>query len=269
MRMSMKSRNELTLQLCRRYRVATKEEKSKILDEFTASSGYNRSYAAMKLRNYGIVKTIDQRKFVTTKKPRNRGGRPTEYPQAVKKAVVTHQELFNYPCSKRLVPLIRSIINEIETIDEKAKQLLMRISPSTIDRMLKSLRQQMSIKRGHSYTRGSMSLQDEIPIRTFGEWKGIPPGSFQFDCVGHDGGIVSGQCCFTLTMTVVNSGWTERYAMLNRAAKCVIEGLDVTRERIPFPIRELHPDNGSEFINKHLFKYSKGKFNLKSQWQKE
>ena len=61
MRMSMKSINELKMQLCRRYQGATKEEKSKMIDEFTASSGYNRSYAydeVKKLRDSQVHRPV-------------------------------------------------------------------------------------------------------------------------------------------------------------------------------------------------------------------
>lgn len=77
------------------------------------------------------------------------------------------------------------------------------------------------------------------------------------DCVGHDGGIVSEQCCFTLSVTDVYSGWIERKAMLNRASKWVIEAMTQIRQECPVPIVEIHPDNGSEFINHQMVNYCK------------
>ena len=52
-RLSMKSRKELTREVSARYRKAVKKNKSRILSEFVESTGYNRSYAALLLRNYG------------------------------------------------------------------------------------------------------------------------------------------------------------------------------------------------------------------------
>jgi hypothetical protein len=92
-------------------------------------------------------------------------------------------------------------------------------------------------------------LKESIPVRTFGDWQDVPPGHCQIDTVGHDGGLLAADCAFSLCLTDICLGWTERYAMQNRAFKWVRQGLDVIQASMPFPIAELHPDNGSEFIN--------------------
>jgi len=69
---------------------------------------------------------------------------------------------------------------------------------------------------------------------------------------------MSTDCSFTLCLTDIYSGWTERYAMQNRAFKWVHMGLEIMRASIPFLLRHLHPDNGSEFINYGLVSYCKG-----------
>jgi hypothetical protein len=66
---------------------------------------------------------------------------------------------------------------------------------------------------------------------------------------------MSGDCSFTLCLTDVCTGWTERYAMQNRAFKWVHMGLDAFRSVIPFPGLHLHPDGGSEFINHGLIDF--------------
>ena len=110
---------------------------------------------------------------------------------------------------------------------------------------------------GHELDRASCYLRIGALLQTFGEWQDVPPGHFQMDLVGHDGGITTGQCCFTLTMTDVCLGWTERRAVLNRAARWVLLALQDMQEDVPFEIEELHPDNGSEFINQTLVRYCK------------
>ena len=83
----------------------------------------------------------------------------------------------------------------------------------------------------------------------------MAPGHAQLDTVGHDGGYGSSDCAFTLCLTEICLGWTERRALPNRAARWVILGLSDIRESIPVEIIHLHPDNGSEFINRNLKAY--------------
>lgn len=128
---------------------------------------------------------------MTTKKHRKAGGRPSVYTKPVKNAIICLWEFFNFRCGKRLVLIIRININafrdstEFSTAPEEVLHALERISPATVDRLLVKERKKLSIK-DHGYTRGTVDLKDQIPIRTFGDWKDIGVGHFQIDCVGHD-----------------------------------------------------------------------------------
>ena len=42
---------------------------------------------------------------------------------------------------------------------------------------------------------------------------------------------------------------------LGRASKWVIEAMTQIRQECPVPIVEIHPDNGSEFINHQMINY--------------
>ena len=141
------------------------------------------------------------------------------------------------------------------------RYILCQLERSGYPPFLKKPRDKLNIK-GTGYTHPNKALLSQIPIRTFGDWKNIPPGHFQLDCVGHDGGIPSGQCCFTLTAVDVYSGWCERRGLLNRAHKWVIEALDLMRADCPLRFVEIHPDNGSEFINHAMVKYCENNLNI-------
>lgn len=265
MGLPMKTRQQLAMEVAKRYRGANRREKGKILDDFVTDTGYTRAYAGIVLRKcglkllYALDETVVEAEARVTK--RHGGGRPRVYTDEVQQAVGKLWELFGYLCGKRLVPVIRAALPFLDTqqfvhVDESTKDALGSISPATVDRMLQPRRAAMRLK-GTSYTRGTAALSDQIPIRTFGEWQGVVPGHVQLDLVGHDGGIPTGQCCFTLTATDVCTGWTERWALQNRAGIWVCEALDEIRADFPFPFIELHPDNGSEFININLLKYCK------------
>ncbi len=51
----------------------------------------------------------------------------------------------------------------------------------------------------------------------------------------------------------------ERAAVLGRGQRTIEGGFERILARLPFPVRELHPDNGSEFFNHHLVRYWKDK----------
>lgn len=70
--------------------------------------------------------------------------------------------------------------------EEIVQEKLMKISSSTIDRLLASERKKQAIK-GRSNTKPGTLLKNQIPIRTFSEWDDKKPGFVEIDLVGHDG----------------------------------------------------------------------------------
>ena len=263
MEMSVKARRELTKASVNRYRSAKRKDKSSLLNEFCAASGYNRDYAADLLRTWGNKRKVEPGGGSPAGKAtqKAKGGRPVIYGKDVLRILKVLWKRFDFLCGKRLVPLIRAslaFLRDDRFLHASPGQIrgLASISPATADRMLAAERKKYDL-RGHTYTRSGESLKDLVPVRTFDEWKGCPPGHAQIDTVGHDGGFLSGDCSFTLCMTDVCTGWTERYAMQNRAFKWVHLGLDAFRAAMPFPLVHLHPDGGSEFINHAMIAYCK------------
>ena len=96
-------------------------------------------------------------------------------------------------------------------------------------------------------------MKSQIPIRTWAGWDDAVPGFVEIDLVGHEGGNASGEFCFTLTVTDFATGWTVNRSVKNKAEKWVFEALMHVRRVFPFPIIGIDSDNGSEFINHHLF----------------
>jgi hypothetical protein len=98
-------------------------------------------------------------------------------------------------------------------------------------------------------------LKSQIPIRTWSEWDEGTPGFVEIDLVGHEGGNSFGEFCFTLTMTDVATGWTVNRTVPNKAALHVVAAIEHASKLFPFPILGIDSDNGSEFINAHLYDY--------------
>jgi len=74
--------------------------------------------------------------------------------------------------------------------------------------------------------------------------------------VEHCGQSASGEFVYTLSATDIATGWHEGGAVMGRSQQAVFEGLQKARERFPFPWKEIHSDNGTEFINDHLYRYT-------------
>ena len=257
----MKTRQELVKATAKRYQKAARKKKAIILDELCETTRYNRDYAATLLRVRGRPRQPKARRSKARDAPCKRTGRPALYDQDIIRILVLLWHMFDQLCAKRLVPLIRNSMaslqgHELLRITPGQAHLLTTMSASTADRLLKKSRAANKL-HGRCYTRPNGGLKESIPVRTFGEWQDCPPGDCQVDTVGHDGGMLSTDCSFTLCLTDVYSGWTERFAMQNRAFKWVNMGLDVMQASIPFTLRHLHPDNGSEFINYGLVDYCK------------
>ncbi len=258
MKLDIMTRKRITQEVSKRYRKASKKEKGRILDEFCALSGYNRSYAAGVLRKGAPPKRKAGKSRGVPSTDGRRGRKPI-YTAEVRKALVKIWAILDCPCGKRLVAAIPDTLAALEKFGEikpkdEVKRKLLTISSSTADRLLASERRKLELKSRHKTKPGSL-LKHQIPIRTFSEWNEERVGFLEADLVGHDGGNISGDYCQSLDATDIKSGWTELRALKNKAQIWTHEAIDDIREKLPFPLLGLDSDNGSEFINAHLKRY--------------
>ncbi|MCC6178323.1 MAG: hypothetical protein IT305_23715 [Chloroflexi bacterium] len=85
-----------------------------------------------------------------------------------------------------------------------------------------------------------------IPMRRI-RWDMADPGHFEVDLVHHSGPRSDGEFVHTFQMIDVATGWSEREANLGRGQRAMEVGARQILARLPFPVTELHPDNGSEW----------------------
>ena len=85
-------------------------------------------------------------------------------------------------------------------------------------------------------------------------WNTAEPGQFETDLVHHCGPSPSGEYAYTLQMIDVATGWSERRAVLGRSHLVMEDAFLYILARLPFPVLQIHPDNGSEFFNHHLLR---------------
>jgi len=242
-----KSISEYIKAIRERYRRASKEEKGKILDEFTKVTGIHRK-AAIRLLNRVVQRYTPKRR-----------GRKREYDAEMVKSLKTVWESSDRLCSKRLKPFMAEIISILGShgelhINAKTRDHLCRMSTATIDRLLKPYRK-AGRRRGFTTTRPGNMLKGMIPIRTFTDWQENKPGFMEIDLVAHCGGSTDGFYLNTLCAVDVWSGWTECLPVWGKWQEKVRQAVHHMRLRLPFPLLGIDSDNGGEFINMVLYKY--------------
>jgi hypothetical protein len=260
MGLTMKERQKITAILAGRYQKVRKKDKGIVLNEFTALTGYTRSYATYILRAHGRKVRIAEDMIVEgdVRKRAKRKGKKL-YDTEVKKALTKIWAIMDCICGKRLAPILKEILHILERhkeikVDRGTRKKLCQISAATIDRLLAEARKKYTLK-GRSHTKPGTLLKSQIPIRTFSEWDDKRAGFVEIDLVAHDGGDAQGDFAQTLDVTDVCTGWTETQAVKNKAQVWVFEALQDIRNRVPFDILGIDSDNGAEFINHQLFRF--------------
>ena len=106
--------------------------------------------------------------------------------------------------------------------------------------------------RGKATTKPGKIMIERIPIKTFSEWGGTEPGYMEIDMVAYCGGSLRGEFYYTLNCVDVATGWVEMEVVKNRSRERTVEALEAIKGRLPFELKGIHSDNGSEFINGHF-----------------
>ncbi len=243
--MSPQSKREYRETVHLRYKKASRNEKTAILDEFCATCGCHRKHAIRVLKGF---------KRFTKPKPKKRG-KPSLYQnEAIIKPLKEIWLAANLPCSKRLKVILAiwlpGYVQLFGELSANVIKALLNISPPTIDRILKPIRIHYT-KRGRSTTKPGTLLRKQIPIKT-NQWDESRPGFFEADTVAHCGESTAGMYVNTIDLVDIATGWTEQRAVWGKGESGVLEQLKLIEESLPFPILGFDCDNGGEFLNYHL-----------------
>lgn len=259
MRLTLKEKRAVTGVLAARYQKATKKEKQAMLDEFTQLTGYNRCYASHLLASHGKQVQLNHARFVAKISKRTSHGRQRLYDHHFKSALKMIWVIMDCICGKRLAPMLEEVITKLElhqefSVDDHTRELLLKVSPATIDRLLAPDRKSLN-GIAKARTKPGTLLKSQIPIKTFSDWNERRPGFVEIDLVAHEGGTNSGEFIQSLDVTDVCTGWTEVQAVRNKAQVWVFEAIKDIRARLPFELLGIDSDNGGEFINNQLLRY--------------
>jgi len=247
---SKQSMQELTRAIQQRYSQVSSGEKTRILDEFVAMTGYHRKHAIRLL----AADSHDSRQTCPC-------GRRI-YDEAVKEALIVLWEAADRICGKRLKAILPILIDAMErnghlSLDPQVRSRLLEMSASTMDRLLAPVRQEAKGKR--KKRNAPKKASKLIPVRTFADWEEPAPGELEIDFVLHCGSQMAGLFIHSLVATDVCSGWTEAIPLLAREQSLATEGLDIICLQFPVEVTSMNSDNDGAFINDTLFAYCEEK----------
>jgi hypothetical protein len=243
--MSEQAATEYAQAVQRRYRSADRAQKGRILDEFCETTGMHRKAAIRLLNRDGGPS-------------RTKRGRPRRYGPEVAAALAAVWQVSDRMCGKLLAAVLPDLVDALEhhgelQLSTAVRTDLLEVSAATIDRLLRRHRHRIG-SQPHRVS-ASGGLKDEVPIRTWSDWKGTPVGSLQADLVLHCGESTEGFYLTTLCAVDVATAWTELQPVWGHGKQRVGTAIHHVRQRLPFPLQSLHTDNGSEFINHTLYSW--------------
>ena len=244
--MTLTERRTYLARMQPRYRLADRPERSRVLDEMIAVTGLHRK-SLVRLLNTGSL----ARRPRTTQRQRTYGA-------TVEDAIRLIWETLDYICAERLTPALAPTAQQLAQHGELALTTelldqLRRISIASVQRRLSRFTQDTPRlpRKGPAQAN---RVAKAIPMRRI-PWDQAEPGHFEVDLVHHGGPVPTGDFVYTLQLVDVATGWSERVAVHGRGQLRMEEGFRRVLARLPFPIKELHSDNGSEFLNNHLVRF--------------
>jgi hypothetical protein len=247
-KMTIDERRKYLRKMQERYLQAGRKERGELLDEMEAVTELHRKNL-IRLMNSSLAR-----------QPRRRQ-RGRIYGPEVDDALRVIAESTDYICAERLTPNLPWLAQHLAahgelTASPRLLEQLECISVSSVERILARLRQDEPRLPRRS-PRPRNYLLGDVPMKRI-PWQEQEPGHFEVDLVHHCGRTASGDYVHTLQMIDVATGWSERTAVLGRSYLVIEDGFNHILARLPFSVREIHPDNGSEFFNNHLLRFWHG-----------
>jgi hypothetical protein len=240
---STQAQREYLKVLWLRYRKVGRRDRTLILDEICRNLGLHRK-SAVRL----MGRAYSPRIFQGLK-----GGRRRKYSAKAKEHLTRLWRLMGYMGPVRMKAALPIWIEFDETPDcsTEIRGELLRMSESTIRRLLADDRAQLRRRMNTGTYRGVRRFVTKVPVRDLGKTP-EQVGHCEIDCVAHCGSSMSGQFAWTLNFTDIVTGWTECEAVWAKTSDGIKRALIQIEKRLPFKLVALYADNGSEFLNEKV-----------------
>jgi len=258
MREAMPMQDEMTIDERRkyvklmypRYQKANRQERSRLLTEMEQVTKQHRKHLIRLLNGESL------------ERKKRRTSRSRTYGVEVERVVLLIWESLDYICAKRLTPNLLSMGKHLArfgvvSLTAEVEEQLQTMSTSTVERLLGKYRS----RKGRLPRKGPQRANQATKGVPMGRiaWDIAEPGHFEVDLVHHCGESAAGEYGHTLQLIDVATGWSERVLLLGRGQQAMEQAFRHVLARLPFAVKELHPDNGTEFFNAHLVRFWKEK----------
>ena len=245
--MNIEAKQQYMETLRERYLKCSKKEKGEILDEYCRNTGQERRYAGKKFRYKVKLKEV-------------RKNRREYYDGETKSVLAEIWKIFDYPCGSRLKPLLIDEteklrkLGEIKCSDEVTDKLK-EIGIATIDRKLRHEKEVLLLSE--KYKKKSHLLCHQVPVKTSDEFDRNVIGHTEVDFVESNGSSASREFVNNLSVVDVSSGWWEGEAVMGKSQERAVGAIKTVKERLPFELLGIHPDNGTNLLNYLLYEYTR------------
>lgn len=235
--MSTEAKREYLEAIRSRYQKSTKKQKGLILNEYILVCGYNRKYA---------IKILNGKLEPRSQKP----GPKSRYSPLIDFQLIKLWDEMSRICSKQMKVAIPIWLPFMKGLDKPVRDLLLAVSPATMDRILRPHRNKKI--KGLSGTKSF--IKSKIPIELLHSVV-ERPGYVEGDTVAHCGNALVGEFVNSLTVTDLYSGWTDNRATLGKTAEQIVGAITSIEKDLPFLLLGYASDNGTEFLNSDLYSY--------------
>lgn len=226
-----------------RYERADRVGRGVLLSEMEHVTGLHRK---------SLVRLLNAPSLERQPRTRQRG---VTYGADVERVVIQVWASLDFICAERLTPALLTTARHlvgfgvVRLSDEVAAQLA-QISEASVTRLLARHRTER-LRLPRKGPERANSVTKDVPMTRI-PWDTTEPGHCEVDLVHHGGASSAGEYAHTLQLVDVATGWSERVALPNRGQLAMEGAFRTALTRLPFPLVELHPDNGREFFNDHL-----------------
>ena len=247
-RMNIEERYKYLRMMQPRYRKAGRKEKGRLLSDMQQMTSLHRKY---------VIQLMNGPPPHRKKRRRHRG---RKYGAQVDDAIRVIGKALDWVCAERLKPALPKMARHLTKFGELRVtpgllEQLEQISISTVRRIVNRVRQdEYRLPQRRGRPRYVNSVAARIPVGRI-PWDQPDPGHFEVDLVHHGKDGVKGDYVHTVQFIDVCTGWSERIGVLGRSYKVMEWAFETMVARCPMAILEIHPDNGSEFMNHHLYRY--------------
>ena len=240
-----------------RYQALGHRAKGALVDELVELSGYHRKSVLRLLRQQPADHRGPPARAGADHDSAMVANHSRRYGPEVVQLLETLWEASAHLCGKRLAAVLPTLVMALERhchleLEAELRQMLLQVSPATIDRLLSSARAALGGQHRRRRSRIVTEVRRRTPVRTFNGWKGVEPGWFVMDLVADCGGRMEGPFLWTLVLTDMASGWSECVPLPIRDGLMVRSALQELQTLMPLTLRGLDVDNDTAFMNDEL-----------------